>query len=226
MKLVQLNESAKDPTMEEFIEQNADKFERTQKRSYSIYAHPDTKSGIKIYNTKEGTSYTTSSSKNVVMSGQDGEQWVMDEKSFDKTYKVSGRKLDNGFVEVQTKTGNPCVAVQIPKSLQLEVHNGWGESMMANRPGSGDHGTGDFLVMDADASGKPIEGTARVVEFATFNRTYEGVTGAKPAHIKSISQVPEPTGFQSDKHTVTPINESTSFDSIYGIMSHYKKIIR
>ena len=226
MRLVQLNEAANNPTMEDFISQNADNFERTQKRRYSIYAHPDTKSGVKVYNKKEGTSYTTSSSKNVVMSGQDGEQWVMDKKSFKKTYKVSGRKLDNGFVEVETITGNPCVAVQIPKNLQLKVHNGWGDSMTANRPGSGDHGTGDFLVMDADASGKPIEGTARVVEFATFNRTYEGVSGAKPAHIKPISLVPEPKGFQSDKHTVTTIDETTSFDSIYEIMSHYKKIIK
>ena len=223
MKLVQLNEAANEPTMEDFISQNIDKFERTRKRKYSIYAHPDTKSGVKVYNKKEGTSYTTSSSKNVVMSGQDGEQWVMDEKSFKKTYEIKGRKLDNGFVEVETKTGNPCVAVQIPKNLQLEVHNGWGDSMTANRPGSGDHGTGDFLVMDADSSGKPVEGTARVVEFATFNRTYEGVKGAKPDRIKPISQVPEPKGFQTDKLTVTPTNESSSFKSIYGIMSHFNK---
>ena len=225
MQLVRLNES-NELTMEEFIERSADKFERTKKRSYSIYAHLDTKPGIKVHNVKEGTDYETTTTLNVVMSGQDGEQWVIDEKSFNRTYEVRGKKLDNGFVEVRTKTGNPCVAVQIPKNLQLEVHNGWGDSMIANRPGSGDHGTGDFLVMDADASGKPIEGTARVVEFATFNRTYEGITGAKPDRIKPISQVPEPKGFQSDKHTVTPMDESISFDSIYRIMSHYKKIIK
>lgn len=226
MRLVQLNEAANNPTMEDFISQNADNFERTQKRRYSIYAHPDTKSGVKVYNKKEGTSYTTSSSKNVVMSGQDGEQWVMDEKSFKKTYKVSGRKLDNGFVEVETITGNPCVAVQIPKNLQLKVHNGWGDSMTANRPGSGDHGTGDFLVMDADALDRPIEGTARVVEYATFNRTYKGVKGAKPDRIKSISQVPEPKGFQIDKLTVTSTNESSSFKSIYSILSYFNKTVR
>ena len=226
MKLVRMNEAVNDLTMEDFISQNLDNFERTKKRKYSIYAHLDTKPGVKVYNTKEGTSYITSSSKNIVMSGQDGEQWVMDEKSFNKTYEVCNKKLDNGFVEVQTKIGNPCVAVQIPKNLKLEVHNGWGDSMVANRPNSGDHGTGDFLVMDADASGHPIEGTARVVEFATFNRTYDKVKGAKPTHVKSISQVPKPRGFQTDKLTVTSTNESSSFASIYGIMFHYNKIIK
>ena len=218
MGFLLLDESAKLPTMEEFIDSHKKDFEPTKKRSYSIYAHPDTKPGIKIYNKKEGTTYTTSSSKPVVMSGQDGEQWVVDEKSFKKTYEVSGKKLDNGFVEVKTKSGNPCVAVQIPRDLQLEVHNEWGDSMVANRPGSGDHGTGDFLVMDADGSGNPIQGTARVVEYDTFNRTYEGVKGAKPTKVKPISKVPEPQGYQTDKLEMTPAVES-GFRSIFGIMS-------
>lgn len=144
--------------------------------------------GEYVYNELEGSEYTTSEEKPIVLCGTVGEMWTV---SFDKlvsTYTYAdgvpiteadalGWRLvpsDDEWWEVrpiQDPSAPTIFAYQTDPSDQVQVQTSWGEVLTANRPGI-PHGNGDWIVFANDGCGNPNENDSWIVNGAVFETTY------------------------------------------------------
>lgn len=150
---------------------------------HARYAYP----GEYVYNELEGSEYTTSDDKPIVLCGTVGELWTV---SFDKlasTYTFAdgtpitdndlGYRLpqsDEAWVEIrpiQDFNAPTIFAYQTDPGEQVQVQTSWGEVLTANRPGI-PHGNGDWIVFANDGYGNPNENDSWIVNGAVFETTY------------------------------------------------------
>ena len=155
---------------------NPNNWKKTHKQLYDVYVcKPPI--GTQVNNIFEGSQYVTNEQKPFILSGTQGEQWVIDEGKLTTTYVTQGIKLrDDGYLEwtrITTRQDNTINwAFHVPLSVQnMPVQTSWGDILYANRTGV-KHGSGDFLVC-SDAGGRPNLQDVWIVNGMIFPNTYD-----------------------------------------------------
>lgn len=195
--------------------QNPDNWKLTQKVSYEIWAH-EAVPGTKLYNHLEDADYETSEKKSIVLSGTRGEQWPVTSDKLTSVYtNPDGSGIDiaaarqskdnDGWMKVKTKAdGKPTVyAIQLPAGIRdYPIDTSWGETLYANSQKSEGHGTGDYILAEIGADGKPNFGDMRVVNHDVFCDTYD--VSMFPDEVQGKTTAPEvPKGYVTREGVVS-----------------------
>lgn len=163
---------------------NANAWKSTKKKEYYIWAK-EANIGQKIYNYLENSDYITTESKNIVLSGTRGEQWVTDAAHMMKSYRTKNGTpisrlnhstyMNNGWTLLKTCPSSSNVfALQIPIAIKnFPVQTAWGDILYANSINSEGHGSGDFLVCESTANNTPDLDNVWVVNHDIFLTTYD-----------------------------------------------------
>lgn len=165
---------------------NRNNWKKTGKKVYEIWmCMPPI--GTEVKNHLEGVAYTTNDRQRFVLSGLDGEQWVIDGAKLAKTYDfatgepINGDTLKarakNGVIEwskVKTRPGameNFALLLPANKYPNFPVKTSWGDTLVANRTEI-KHGRGDYLVCSMAPDGGPNLNDVWVVNGRIFYSTY------------------------------------------------------
>lgn len=172
---------------------NLDKWKKTSKKNYEVYVCRMPLNS-RVVNRLDGASYITTKDRPYVISGTQGERYVIGADELRSTYTyLDGSEIIpdnlrseivalnsencNDWVKIRTRTGIKNAinwAFHVPTDVvNLPVHTYYGDTMYANRQEPGiNHGNGDFLVC-TDAGGQPNMNNMWVVNGLVFESTYD-----------------------------------------------------
>ena len=179
-------------------------WKKTRKIEYCVWVQ-HAPIGLTIYNTLENSESVAKLERCVVVSGTAGEQWIISDSCMSDTYvNIDGTgisqiddnpRLNNGWTKIKAKSNGALrYALQLPIDIRnFPIIAEWGEELLANWDGSDGHGTGDFLLIEADADCTPRFDKMSVINYDVFLRTYD----ASEFGLENIgtSRLPAPEGF-------------------------------
>lgn len=131
--------------------------------------------------------YIVDDKKRFVLSGTQGELWVIDAQKLAKTYtfatgeeinmeslksKSSKGGLDWQQLETRGADSGLTYACFVPNEQSLQIQTAWGSTLRCNAP-CVSHGKGDFIVCAGNADGSPNLGDRWVVNGLIFGDTYD-----------------------------------------------------
>lgn len=160
--------------------------EKFVKGDYTIFARY-AYDGEQVENYLEGSEYTTSDDKPIILCGTVDEMWTVTIDKLISTYTFAdgtpityddfGYRIpqsDDEWVEIrpiQDYNAPAIFAYQTEPGEQVEIETSWGEVLTTNLPGV-PHGDGDWVVFADDGYGNPNENDSWVVNGAVFETTY------------------------------------------------------
>lgn len=131
--------------------------------------------------------YIVDRNKRFVLSGTQGELWVIDAQKLARTYTFSTGEeinkttlgsrysisgLDWQQLETRGADSGLTYACFVPKEQSLQIQTAWGSTLRCNAP-CVSHGKGDFIVCAGNADGSPNLGDRWVVNGLIFGDTYD-----------------------------------------------------
>ena len=167
-------------TIEEYLDISTEKWFLTGKKQYTVQAEM-VSAELSFHNELEAADYTAKNDgETVVLKGTVGEMWLSPLSKVISTYtKPDGSRLSEAdfaekdrFIDIVTVSApDSNFAMLVPKDISVTVKTAWGDLLHTNLP-EAPHGSGDYLVCNADKEGKPDLSDVWVVNGMIFPDTY------------------------------------------------------